>query len=108
MADQSNGIAERFGLQSGIARETDGKPQLQTDEELAGTFTNTTLLLGDNNEGAGTLYLSTRYGARPSHSHRVGLSPLAAKSEARQSSVIVSTAYDLKFLSSPSSPRSCA
>jgi len=60
MADQSNGIAERYGLQSEIARETDGKPQLQADEELAGTFADTNLLLGDSDQGAGTLFLSTR------------------------------------------------
>lgn len=64
MADQSNGIAERYGLQSEIARETDGKPQLQADEELAGTFADTNLLLGDSDQGAGTLFLSTRCVAR--------------------------------------------
>lgn len=63
MAEQSaaNGIAERFGMQTDISREPDGKPQLQDDEELAGTFADTNLLLGDSDQGVGTLFLSTRY-----------------------------------------------
>lgn len=62
MAEQpaANGIAERFGLQTGIPREADGKPQLQEDEELAGTYADTNLLLGDSDQGVGTLFLSTR------------------------------------------------
>ena len=62
MAEQpaENGIAERFGMQTSVERETDGKPLLEEDEELAGTFEDTTLLLGDSAQGSGTLYLSTR------------------------------------------------
>ena len=57
---ESNGLHERFGLTSNIDREADGRPMLQADEELFGTFPGVSLLLGGSSQGDGTLYVSTR------------------------------------------------
>ncbi len=72
---ESNGLHERFGLTSNIDREADGRPMLQADEELFGTFAGVSLLLGGSSQGDGTLYVSTRFASafpsRPSHSFRL-------------------------------------
>ncbi len=81
---ESNGLHERFGLTSNIDREADGRPMLQADEELFGTFASVSLLLGGSSQGDGTLYVSTRSALAspscPSHPFR----HLAASGRRRQ------------------------
>ena len=61
MANQAeaNGVAERFGLTSNVEREADGRPVLEDDEELSGTFPDISLLLGSSSQGVGTLFVSS-------------------------------------------------
>ena len=65
---EANGVAERFGLTSSVEREADGRPLLEADEELSGTFPNITLLLGGSSQGVGTLFVSSRW-TPGSHRH---------------------------------------
>ena len=51
---------ERFGLTRFDAIDTSGQPDLDDDEEVAGTYTDVNLKLGDEMDaGAGTLYITT-------------------------------------------------
>ena len=57
---EGNGFSERHGLTSNVDREADGRPMMEADEELHGTFQNVSLLLGGSSHGDGTLFVSTR------------------------------------------------
>lgn len=51
---------ERFGLTLFDAVDTSGQPDLEADEQLAGTYADVNLKLGDETDaGAGTLYITT-------------------------------------------------
>ena len=52
--------AVRFGLTHFDAVDTSGQPKLEDDEELAGSYSDISLKLGDDTDvGAGTLYITT-------------------------------------------------
>ena len=56
-ADELSGL--KFGLSEFVAVDTSGRPQVEEGEELAGDYPHVALTLGEQDGGAGHLFISS-------------------------------------------------